>query len=276
MSPRQKNADTFNPNGLPMRLAATYERTIEASLARAWENVFDWEHLPHLHSDSFSVCDLEERSNWGWRARTRAHPASSAPDTVIELVVDHAQGRYVSRTLSGPLPGVEIWTRFQALAPRRTRVGVEFHLPHLTETQAEAAGARLVVLYTKLWDEDEAMMVARQKALDGREGKTPAHIVLGPIDELLPRLPLTLETTNGAVRLVNISGEITAYPAQCPHMLAPLTETLPNSDCEIVCPWHSYRFDIRSGLSTDGRGLSLGVLPRVELDERRTVSLRWP
>ena len=31
-------------------VAATYHREVIASLEHVWENVFDWEHLPWLHS----------------------------------------------------------------------------------------------------------------------------------------------------------------------------------------------------------------------------------
>ena len=31
-------------------IAAVYKREVAASLERVWENVYDWEHLPFLHS----------------------------------------------------------------------------------------------------------------------------------------------------------------------------------------------------------------------------------
>ena len=32
---------------------ARYDRVIDAPPERVWENVHDWEHLPHLHGSSF-------------------------------------------------------------------------------------------------------------------------------------------------------------------------------------------------------------------------------
>ena len=63
----QKNPLTKNPNGLDLKLVATYRRQIQASLVRVWENVLDWEHLPHLHDSSFKYCELDEAGRWGWR-----------------------------------------------------------------------------------------------------------------------------------------------------------------------------------------------------------------
>lgn len=224
MGLRQRNATTPNPNGLPMRVAATYTREIAASLARAWENVRDWEHLPWLHADSFSACRLDEEGDWGWRAATKGVGVAAEQETVIELAIDASNLRYVSRTLEGALPGVEIWTQLTGLEANRTRVDVEFHLPYLTEAQAAKAGQNLVRLYTKLWDEDEAMMVARQAALDARHNPTPLKHL------------------------------------RCPHMGAPLDNVAPDLDGCITCPWHGYRFDAETGSSVDGRGLTLDLI----------------
>ncbi|HEY4344123.1 MAG TPA: Rieske 2Fe-2S domain-containing protein [Parvibaculum sp.] len=220
MVPRQQNAISVNPNNLPMRIAATYSREIGASISRAWENVRDWEHLPWLHAESFSDCRLDEEGDWGWRAITKGVGAAVEQKSVIEVAIDSPNLRYVSRTLEGPLPGVEIWTQLTELAPHKIRVDVAFHLPHLTQTQASKAGQNLIRLYTKLWDEDEAMMVARQTALDARRDATSATL-------------------------------------RCPHMGAPLDHVEPDADGCITCPWHGYRFNVATGLSADGRGLKL-------------------
>ena len=70
----QVNALTLNPNAVAMTLVATYRRRVHASLERVWENVLDWEHLPHLHDTSFDYCSLDE-AGLGWRVW-------SAPDQI--------------------------------------------------------------------------------------------------------------------------------------------------------------------------------------------------
>ena len=49
----------LDPEKAPERVAI-YRRTLPVSIARVWENVYDWEHLPWLHSESFTVIELEE------------------------------------------------------------------------------------------------------------------------------------------------------------------------------------------------------------------------
>lgn len=47
----------------------SYQRRMPVSLARMYENALDWEHLPWLHSSSFSSIHCIENGDWGWRAK---------------------------------------------------------------------------------------------------------------------------------------------------------------------------------------------------------------
>lgn len=273
--PAQENAQDHNPNNLPMRVAAVYERVIDASLARAWENVLDWEHLPHLHDSSFSSLELEEAGQWGWRARTKGVPEETSPETLIELVVDRPNSRYVSRTLAGGLPGMEIWTHFAKADERKTQIKVEFHIPHVDENGAAKLGEIMLGLYETLWDEDERMMVERQEALDAKSKSSstdqPQEIDLGMADALANKLPLTIELEGRPVNIVKINDRLHAYAAECPHMLAPLSDVPVDQEGCITCPWHGYRFDIRTGDVTNGKDLSLTPGFKVTLTEQRHV-----
>ena len=61
--------------------------------------------------------------------------------------------------------------------------------------------------------------------------------------------------------------ELIVHSTICPHMLGPLGgSALEGSTIE--CPWHGYRFDVRSGESVDGRGMRLRRAPRVEIEEK--------
>lgn len=273
--PVQENAQDHNPNNLPMRIAAVYERVIGASLARAWENVLDWEHLPHLHDSSFSSLELEEAGQWGWRARTNGVPEETSPETLIELVVDRPNSRYVSRTLAGGLPGMEIWTHFAKADERQTEIKVEFHIPHVDEEGAAKLGVIMLGLYETLWDEDERMMRERQDALDARSKSSssdhPQQIDLGMADALADKLPLTIELEGRPVNIVKIDDRLHAYSAECPHMLAPLSDVPVDQEGCITCPWHGYRFDIRTGEVTNGKGLTLTPGFKVTLTEQHHV-----
>lgn len=275
--PIQENAQAHNPNNLPMQVAAVYERTINASLARAWENVLDWEHLPHLHNSSFSSLELEEAGQWGWRARTKGVPEDTSQETLIELVVDRPNSRYVSRTLAGGLPGMEIWTHFTKADERKTLIRVEFHIPNVDEGGAAKLGNLMLGLYETLWDEDESMMVERQAALDAKTAtnKTAAEplIDLGDVDALTAKLPLTIEVAGKPVNIVRIGDALHAYSAECPHMLAPLSDVPVDKEGCITCPWHGYRFDAKTGKVTNGKDLSLSPSFEVTVTKDNRVEI---
>ncbi len=127
-------------NSETLTLVATYRRTIRASLARIWENVLDWEHLPWLHRRSFLGIRLLEQSPEAWRARVTLPPADAPREVGLEVRLDRPNLRYWSRTLEGQGAGTEVLTCLEPLVYLR--------------------------LYTRLWDEDERMMRRRQALLD--------------------------------------------------------------------------------------------------------------
>jgi len=249
------------------RCVAVYRRTVGAGIDRVWENVLDWEHLPWLHAGSFRHIELQESGPWGWRARIGLEP-ESAGEILLELVREESEPRYVSRTLEGPGAGTEIWTRLAADGPERTRVEVEFHVPGTPADRADAVGAAFVALYTRLWDEDEGMMVTREAGLARRRDPAPAAsaqpLDLGPEAALRERVPLVVTHGGRRFRIVELDGELRVHAAWCPHWGGPL-EDCEVRDGRIRCPWHGYGFDLRTGRSSDGRGLRLPPAPRLEL-----------
>ncbi len=251
----------------PLVFAAVYSRTIRATVERIFENVLDWEHLPWLHRDSFSQVDLIESSSGGWRARVRGQPARAAQDAEIEVVLDPSSLCYVTRTLSGPGVGTEVWTRLEPIDEGRTRIRVEFCVPKLEARAANRLGRAMVGLYAKLWDEDEEMMVRRSRLLSRPRRRTgrSAPVPLGPESGLRERLPLEVEFGHETFRVVAVEREFHAYPVACPHRGGPLDQAR-DAAGELVCPWHGYRFDLRSGKSADGRGLCFPMRPRVRVN----------
>ncbi len=259
-----------------LALAAVYEREIEASLERVWENVHDWEHLPWLHSEAFSAIELLEEGDWGWRARVVMGGDARAE---IELVTDRPAGRYVARTIARGRAGAgaeapsEIWTTLDAVAPHRTAIRVEFRVQPLPEDALRKLGQGYVSLYTLLWNQDEEMMRIREEALSRRADRSSEQtradpvtsLSLGNLDSLRAKLPLVFEFGGHGFRLLEEEGELIVHATECPHLFGPLGDC-PVEEGVIECPWHGYRFDVRSGSSTDGRPLRLRPAPRVRLD----------
>lgn len=198
-------------SGVVRTVVGKYTRELGASLERLFENAIDWEHLPHLHSGSFSSISVIDAGPWGFRVEVGLQPRDER--IVLELLLDRVIGRWVSRTISGSGAGTEIWTRAWATGERSSRVEVSFHVPGVEAFSAAAIGLNqyYTSLYTRLYDEDEAMMIDRQRFLDGE---------------------------------FRAAGEV-----RCPHRGGPLS--LSAEDGLLVCPWHGYRYDPETGRCVD-------------------------
>jgi nitrite reductase/ring-hydroxylating ferredoxin subunit len=260
-------------------VAGIYERQIGASLERVWENVYDWEHLPYLHSEAFTSISLVDSGDWGWRARVGM---TGGTEATIELITNRAAHHYVARTIKGAGAPSEIWTSLDPSAPDQTGIRVEFCVEPMPEKALRKLGKGFVGLYTLLWSQDEAMMQTRTAALvargtgeksrrnGGQSGRSAETISLGTVDEVRSRLPLIIELSGHSFRIVETDGAFIAHSTECPHLFGPL------GDCTIeggklVCPWHGYEFDLRSGRSTEGRPLRLRPAPKIEIDSAQRV-----
>jgi nitrite reductase/ring-hydroxylating ferredoxin subunit len=260
-----------------LSLAATYIREVRAGIERIWENVLDWEHLPALHEIYFNHVALIDIGSWGWRVELTKRPGTTDRRMLLELQIDRAKARYRVRILAGDGMGTEIWTLLEPLGPQRTAIEVRFYLPeHRPERLAEL-GEKYRSSYARLWDQDEAMMVRREAVLARsrtRSRGSGASLRLGSLSEL--RLPLLVELDGAPFRILELEGgELVAHSTICPHWLGPLDETAPENGV-LRCPWHGYRFDLRTGMSADGRGCRLAPAPRVFVDPATgEVSLRY-
>jgi nitrite reductase/ring-hydroxylating ferredoxin subunit len=253
---------------------ATYRRRVAASTERVWENVRDWEHLPFLHGTSFRSIALEDSGHWGWRARIGLHPSA---EIVVELCIEAEKSRYVSRTVRGPGAPSEIWTKLLPVEPDVTDIEVEFWLSDVAPDHVAARGAVYTQLYRTLWDEDEAMMVRRahELARERTSAPAPARLALGTASEVRAKLPLCIEWAGRPFRIVEIDGELVVHATTCPHGLGPLDEAAVE-DGAVTCPWHGWRFDLRSGRALDGRRARLDPPPRIDADSNGNLWLSDP
>lgn len=213
-------------------MVGTYRRSLAAGLESLLENALDWEHLPWLHAASFSSIDCTDAGRWGWRATVGSVAAGS--EVGLELLLDSDRATWVSRTVEGVGAGTEIWSTAVATGPQSCKVTVEFSVPDVRPEMADKLGAAYARLYQRLYDEDESMMVGREAALAARS--------------VVP------------VRIVDVEGEHYAFKARCPHLLGPLDDA-PVVDGVIQCPWHGYRFDVRTGANLDGHRCRLARVP---------------
>ncbi len=184
-----------------LSIVAEYRRVVGASLERVWENVLDWGHLPWFHSSTIAEIECESSGDWGWRARV-GHPGGAA-SYPIELRVDRSRSRYVTRVPGESSVASEIWTRLSVRAERITGIEVEFRLAVESGSDPDSLGQGYIALYTRLWDEDEAMMQQRQNELDRCAGpvRGPVELVLGTREEVLSRAPYSVELAGRVFRV---------------------------------------------------------------------------
>ena len=199
----------------------TYRRELPVSLERLYENALDWEHLPYLHRTSFSSIEPLRVEPDVWEARVGL---VSGDEVVLELALDRACRRWITRTVAGAGVDTEIWTHAFAEGDRRTDVVVDFFVPGVPESKKAAVADGYARLYAQLYDEDVWMMSERQAQLDSRDRR---------------------------VRTVDVDGVPVTFSAVCPHLLGPLDDA-PVVDGIVECPWHGYRFDVRTGECVHG------------------------
>ena len=256
-----------------MKLAGAYRRRVNASLARIWENVFDWEHLAHLHGDSFSECALIEAGSWGWRAALTATTSSVAQ--IIEMRADRENNRYVTTTIAGSGSGTEIRVSLARRDVHQVDVAVEFHIPEARLGRLKEIGDAYAAMYARLWDEDETMMLTRERALALRKkpDSTAAPLDLGDEHMIRADLPLLFEFGGAPFRLVDLDGALVAHSTICPHWLGPLDKA-EVIDGTVRCPWHGYRFEVSSGACLGSASSKLALAPAIRIAGGR-VAADW-
>ena len=261
----QKNPLTKNPNGLDLKLVATYRRQIQASLVRVWENVLDWEHLPHLHDSSFKYCELDEAGRWGWRVW-------SDPDHSghFELAVD--TDRYVVRAYIGGQQFSEIWT-FLSDRGGSTDISVEFYAAGTSDDKRADISKMYLNLYQVLWDEDETMMQERQRRLD-QQRDASTEVNLGEIALLREKAPIRFELNRKEYLLSEQATGWVATPTICPHLLGPLE--ISEEPGQVRCHWHCYVFDLQSGkcVTPADTPCSLGLPPHLMVQEGQLIAVK--
>ena len=260
MSAIQPNAQQFNPNQLNLVHVATYEREIGVPLVRVWENVLDWEHLPWLHRTSFDYAELDAGGDWGWRTWSDPEHLSHVELTRVD------QHRYVARSYKAGTQASEIWTE---LTDRddTTGVRVSFHIADVAEEAKDAVGAAMVRLYTRLWDEDEAMMAERHQRLHEDRALAP-ETDLGEIEPLQQAVAdgelIVFQLQRREYQLILVEDELTCHSTICPHLLGPLQAA--EQPDELFCPWHGYRFNRETGACVYPAEASCRLSPAPQLN----------
>jgi nitrite reductase (NADH) small subunit len=79
----------------------------------------------------------------------------------------------------------------------------------------------------------------------------PSYVKLATLDELPPGSAKEVEHDGRIYALFNVDGTISAIDGICPHQGGPLADGEVEGTT-VICPWHGWRFDVRTGKSQLG------------------------
>ena len=74
---------------------------------------------------------------------------------------------------------------------------------------------------------------------------------------LEPNVPRLVKAAEQNICIIRRTDDLIAFINECPHLGESLHRGIVNSSNEIVCPLHTYRFDLNSGEEADKRCSSL-------------------
>ncbi len=94
---------------------------------------------------------------------------------------------------------------------------------------------------------------------DAPQQPTPAETVfvtVGKLDEISEGEGKSFDVNDRAIAVFMIDGKLHAIEDQCPHMGAALSAGHLDG-CQVTCPWHAWRFDVRDGSWCDNSQIKI-------------------
>ena len=139
--------------------------------------------------------------------------------------------------------------------------------PASKRRRENASAPRSAILYERLYDEDVAMMVERQRQLDARiEPERPdATMCLGAL-ERSGRFRCASELRR--TRLLRHARERRTDRARG-ALPASTGSAQRRGRRDVACPWHGYRFDAKTGDCLSGQACRLPPAPKVSVRDRQ-------
>lgn len=258
----------------PMVHAGAYRRVVAVSLERLYEWALDWECLPYLHRRWFREVRVTHWDSRGWRGWVTS---SSGAKALLEVSLNRRGGRWVARIVRGAHSGAQARARVSRLRPDGEATGwqvvVDIFVPSVDGAKARDVGSSWIESCAGIFDAAESLMIERQRRLDRRVVTArigPDQRVLGRLSDL--QLPAVIEVGGREYVIAQVRGEVLVYPAVCPHKLGPLAAAELRQGL-VECPWHGYRFDVRTGECVNGHSCRISQMPRVVVENGLLVLL---
>lgn len=97
-------------------------------------------------------------------------------------------------------------------------------------------------------------------ALSARYVRYMALINVKPLSELPPGSVVEVESDGATYAVCNVDGKLYCVDGTCPHAGGPLGQGNLHGNY-IVCPWHGWGFDCRTGLNDDDEDMTVATFP---------------
>ena len=86
----------------------------------------------------------------------------------------------------------------------------------------------------------------------------PGFVKMATLDQLPIGGAIEVEHDGRIYALFNVGGVISAIDGICPHQGGPLADGAIQGTC-VVCPWHGWEFDVRTGKTPLGPKIKQAV-----------------
>lgn len=92
------------------------------------------------------------------------------------------------------------------------------------------------------------------------------------VSDIEPGTGEQFEMGDRLIAVFNDNGTFWAIDDMCPHMGASLSAGFLDG-CEVSCPWHAWRFDIRDGTWCDNRRVKIDAFDVRVVDDQIQINL---
>ena len=98
------------------------------------------------------------------------------------------------------------------------------------------------------------------------------RVPIARLSDLPPRACRSIEVEGLGLALVRLDGELYAFDNTCPHAGGPLGEGQLDGSL-VICPWHGWRFDVRTGVRPENPDFRVSCYPVHVRDDTVWVDL---
>ena len=72
-------------------------------------------------------------------------------------------------------------------------------------------------------------------------------VTVARLDDVPPGTVKAVAAGDEPIALVNVDGKLYALQGKCLHLEGPLGEGWVDENCYLTCPWHGWKYDVRTG-----------------------------